>query len=136
MLDPALLRGKLAETAERLRAARNFDLDVVTIERLESERKALSTETQELQNLRNTRSKAIGQAKGKGEDVASLMAEVAGIADKLKANEQALADVQAKLADIALIIPNIPHESVPVGKDESDNVESAAGARRTRSTSR
>ena len=123
MLDPALLRGKLAETAERLRAARNFDLDVVTIERLESERKALSTETQELQNLRNTRSKAIGQAKGKGENVDGLMAEVAGLADKLKANEQALAEVQAKLADIALGIPNLPDESVPIGKDENDNVE-------------
>ncbi|SDF39325.1 serine--tRNA ligase [Dyella sp. 333MFSha] len=123
MLDPALLRGKLAETAERLRAARNFDLDVATIERLESERKALATETQELQNLRNTRSKAIGQAKGKGEDVAPLMAEVAGIGDKLKANEQALADVQARLADISLGLPNLPDESVPIGKDENDNLE-------------
>jgi len=123
MLDPALLRGKLAETAERLRAARNFDLDVPTIERLESERKALSTETQDLQNLRNTRSKAIGQAKGKGESVDALMAEVAGIGDKLKSNEQALAEVQAKLADIALGIPNLPDESVPIGKDENDNVE-------------
>jgi len=123
MLDPALLRGKLAETAERLRAARNFDLDVPTIERLESERKALSTETQELQNLRNTRSKAIGQAKGKGESVDALMAEVAGIGDKLKSNEQALAEVQAKLADIALGIPNLPDDSVPIGKDENDNVE-------------
>lgn len=123
MLDPALLRGRLAETAERLRAARNFDLDVSTIERLESERKALSTETQELQNLRNTRSKAIGQAKAKGEDVAPLMAEVAGIGDKLKANEHALAEVQARLADIALGIPNLPDESVPFGKDENDNLE-------------
>ncbi|MGN6481825.1 serine--tRNA ligase [Luteibacter sp.] len=123
MLDPALLRGRLAETAERLRAARNFPLDVATIERLESERKALSTETQELQNLRNTRSKAIGQAKAKGEDVAPLMAEVAGIGDKLKANEQALADVQAKLAEIAEGIPNLPDAAVAIGKDESENVE-------------
>jgi seryl-tRNA synthetase len=123
MLDPALLRGRLAETAERLRAARHFDLDVVTIERLESERKALSTETQELQNLRNTRSKAIGQAKAKGEDVAPLMAEVAGIGDTLKANEQALADVQAKLADISAGIPNIPDAEVAIGKDETENVE-------------
>jgi len=123
MLDPALLRGRLAETAERLRAARNFELDVATIERLESERKALSTETQELQNLRNTRSKAIGQAKAKGEDVAPLMAEVAGIGDKLKANEHALAEVQAKLAHIALGIPNLPDASVPIGKDENDNAE-------------
>ncbi|KAF1003243.1 MAG: Serine--tRNA ligase [Luteibacter sp.] len=123
MLDPALLRGKLAETAERLRTARKFDLDVATIERLESERKALSTETQELQNLRNTRSKAIGQAKAKGEDVAPLMAEVAGIGDKLKANEHALAEVQATLTEIAQGIPNIPDESVPAGKDESENQE-------------
>jgi len=123
MLDPALLRSRLAETAARLKETRGYVLDASVFEALESTRKQLAMETQELQNLRNTRSKAIGQAKGKGEDVASLMAEVAGIADKLKANEQALADVQAKLADIALVIPNIPHESVPVGKDESDNVE-------------
>jgi seryl-tRNA synthetase len=123
MLDPALLRSRLAETAARLKETRGFALDVAAVEALESQRKQLSTETQELQNLRNTRSKAIGQAKAKGEDVAPLMAEVAGIGDKLKANEQALADVQAKLSDIALLIPNIPHESVPVGKDETDNHE-------------
>ena len=123
MLDPALLRGRLAETAERLRAARAFDLDTATIERLESERKVLSTETQELQNLRNTRSKAIGQAKAKGEDVAPLMAEVAGIGDKLKSNEQALADVQAKLAAIAEGIPNLPDAAVAIGKDETENTE-------------
>ena len=123
MLDPALLRSRLAETATRLKETRGFTLDIVAVEALESQRKQLSTDTQELQNLRNTRSKAIGQAKGKGEDVAPLMAEVAGIGDKLKANEQALADVQAKLSDISLLIPNIPHESVPVGKDETDNHE-------------
>jgi seryl-tRNA synthetase len=123
MLDPALLRTRLAETAARLKETRGFTLDVTAVEALESQRKQLSTETQELQNLRNTRSKAIGQAKAKGEDVAPLMAEVAGIGDKLKSNEQALADVQAKLSDIALLIPNIPHESVPVGKDETDNHE-------------
>jgi seryl-tRNA synthetase len=123
MLDPALLRSRLAETAARLKETRGFVLDVAAVEALESQRKQLSTETQELQNLRNTRSKAIGQAKAKGEDVAPLMAEVAGIGDKLKTNELALADVQAKLSDIALLIPNIPHDSVPVGKDESDNKE-------------
>jgi seryl-tRNA synthetase len=123
MLDPALLRSRLAETAARLKETRGYTLDVAAVDVLESQRKQLSTETQELQNLRNTRSKAIGQAKAKGEDVAPLMAEVAGIGDKLKANEQALADVQARLADIALGIPNIPHESVPVGRDENDNHE-------------
>ncbi|QAU25091.1 serine--tRNA ligase [Dyella sp. M7H15-1] len=123
MLDPALLRSRLAETAARLKETRGFALDVAAVEALENQRKHLSTETQELQNLRNTRSKAIGQAKAKGEDVAPLMVEVTGIGDKLKANEQALADVQAKLSDIALLIPNIPHESVPVGRDEADNKE-------------
>ena len=123
MLDPALLRSRLADTAARLKETRGYALDVSAVEALETERKRLATETQELQNLRNTRSKAIGQAKAKGEDVAPLMAEVAGIGDKLKANETALAEVQAKLADIALGIPNIPHESVPQGKDEHDNQE-------------
>ncbi|HKR75216.1 MAG TPA: serine--tRNA ligase [Rhodanobacter sp.] len=123
MLDPALLRSRLAETAARLKETRGFELDVSAVEALENSRKQLATETQELQNLRNTRSKAIGQAKAKGEDVAPLMAEVAGIGDKLKANEAQLAEVQAKLADIALGIPNIPHESVPLGKDETGNAE-------------
>jgi len=123
MLDPALLRTRLAETAARLKETRGFTLDVAAVEALESQRKQLSTDTQELQNLRNTRSKAIGQAKAKGEDVAPLMAEVAGLGDKLKANELALAEVQAKLADIALLIPNIPHASVPIGQDENHNQE-------------
>jgi seryl-tRNA synthetase len=123
MLDPALLRAHLAETAARLKETRSYTLDVAAVEVLENTRKQLSMETQELQNLRNTRSKAIGQAKAKGGDVATLLAEVAGLGDKLKANEQALADVQAQLAAIALGIPNLPHASVPVGKDEHDNVE-------------
>ena len=123
MLDPALLRSRLADTAARLKETRGYELDVAAVEALESERKRLSTETQELQNLRNTRSKAIGQAKAKGEDVGALMAEVAGLGDKLKANEHALVEVQAKIAQIALGIPNIPHESVPLGQDESQNAE-------------
>ena len=83
----------------------------------------MQTETQELQNLRNTRSKAIGIAKGKGEDASALLAEVAGIGDRLKANEHRLAEIQATLADIALGIPNLPDESVPLGSDETQNVE-------------
>jgi seryl-tRNA synthetase len=122
MLDPTLLRAHLADTAKRL-ATRGFVLDTAAVEQLESQRKQLSMETQELQSVRNARSKAIGQAKSKGEDVAALMAEVAGLGDKLKSNEQALADVQARLAEIALGIPNLPHESVPEGRDEKDNVE-------------
>ncbi|MDE2053822.1 MAG: serine--tRNA ligase [Xanthomonadaceae bacterium] len=122
MLDPVLLRAHLADTAARLKT-RGFDLDVVAVESLEADRKRLATETQELQALRNARSKAIGQAKAKGENVAPIMAEVAGIGDKLKANESALAEVQQKLSTIALGIPNLPHESTPVGKDETENVE-------------
>jgi seryl-tRNA synthetase len=122
MLDPALLRAQLDTVAERL-ATRGFALDRSAIESLEARRKQVQTETQELQNLRNTRSKAIGQAKAKGEDVAALMAEVAGIGDQLKANEHALAEVQAQLAAQSLGLPNLPHESVPQGKDETENVE-------------
>ncbi len=124
MLDPALLRSHLADTAARL-ATRGYQLDIAAVEALETERKRLSTETQDLQNQRNTRSKAIGKAKAQGEDVAPLLAEVAGLGDKLKANEQALAEVKQKLADLALGMPNLPDASVPQGKDENDNVEVA-----------
>lgn len=123
MLDPALLRSHLAETAARLKETRAFELDVAAVEALEVERKRLATGTQDLQNQRNTRSKAIGQAKAKGDDVAPLLAEVAGIGDQLKANEAALAEVQGKLAAITLGIPNLPHAKVPTGRDERDNVE-------------
>ncbi|MBB5014894.1 serine--tRNA ligase [Rehaibacterium terrae] len=123
MLDPALLRGQLAATAERLQATRGFSLDVAALERLEAERKQIQTRTQELQNLRNTRSRAIGMAKAKGEDTAALMAEVAGIGDELKASEVRLDEIRAELEKIALGIPNLPHESVPVGPDESANRE-------------
>ena len=122
MLDPVLLRAQLADTAARLKT-RGYALDVAAIESLEADRKRLATETQELQALRNSRSKAIGQAKARGEDVAPIMAEVAGIGDKLKANEATLADVQHKLSAIALGIPNLPDAATPSGKDETENVE-------------
>ncbi|MAL02772.1 MAG: serine--tRNA ligase [Arenimonas sp.] len=123
MLDPNLLRGHLADTAARLKQTRGFDLDVATFERLEAERKAIQGRTQELQNLRNTRSKAIGQAKAKGEDVAPLMAEVAGIGDELKASEARLDELRGELEAISLAIPNLPDASVPAGADEKDNQE-------------
>src|SRR5690606_1567822 len=123
MLDPHLLRGQLADTAARLRASRGFELDVAGLEQLEAERKQIQTRTQELQNPRNTRSKAIGMAKAKGEDVAPLMAEVAGIGDELKASESRLEQIRAELEAVALAIPNLPDESVPVGPDESANQE-------------
>jgi seryl-tRNA synthetase len=123
MLDPALLRSQPAELAARLRESRGFDLDVAALESLETERKQLQVRTQELQNLRNTRSKAIGQAKAKGEDVAALMAEVAGFGDELKASEVRLDDIRAQIEAIALGIPNLPDASVPLGADENHNVE-------------
>jgi seryl-tRNA synthetase len=122
MLDPALLRGQLDTVAERL-AMRGYELPKAQIEALEASRKAVQVQTQELQNQRNTRSKAIGMAKAKGEDTTALMAEVAGIGDQLKANEARLADVQAELAKITLGIPNLPDVSVPIGKDETENAE-------------
>jgi seryl-tRNA synthetase len=122
MLDPALLRGQLDSVAERLQA-RGYDLPRQAIEAIEAQRKAVQTETQELQNLRNTRSKAIGMAKGKGEDTSALMAEVAGIGDKLKANEQKLAEIQAEMAKITLGMPNLADPSVPEGKDETQNTQ-------------
>ena len=122
MLDPALLRGQLDSVAAQLKT-RGYALDKTAIEHIEARRKTAQIETQELQNSRNSRSKAIGLAKGKGEDVAALMAEVAGIGDKLKANEQELAQIQASIASVALEMPNLPDPSVPVGTDESQNVE-------------
>ncbi|WP_347259495.1 serine--tRNA ligase [Rudaea sp.] len=122
MLDPALLRGQLDVVAERLKT-RGYDLPKSQIEALEASRKAVQVQTQELQNKRNSSSKAIGMAKAKGEDTAALMAEVAGIGDQLKANEARLAEVQAELAKITLGIPNLPDASVPVGADESENAE-------------
>jgi seryl-tRNA synthetase len=123
MLDPALLRTNPTELAQRLLATRGHVLDVSALESLESARKQLQTRTQELQNLRNTRSKAIGQAKAKGEDVAALMAEVAGFGEELKASEVELERIRADIEAIALGLPNLPHASVPEGKDESGNVE-------------
>lgn len=123
MLDPNLLRHNPAELAARLRQTRGFELDASALEALEAERKQIQVRTQELQNLRNTRSKAIGQAKAKGEDVGALMAEVAGFGDELKASEARLEVIRGEIEAIALAIPNLPHESVPAGKDENDNVE-------------
>jgi seryl-tRNA synthetase len=123
MLDPVLLRQQLADTAARLQATRGFTVDVAALEALEAERKALQVRTQELQNLRNTRSKAIGQAKAKGEDASALMAEVNAYADELKASEQRLDAVRAQWEDLALRVPNLPAADVPHGADEHANAE-------------
>ena len=123
MLDPALLRANPAELAERLRASRGFELDVGRLEALESQRKQIQVRTQELQNLRNTRSKQIGMLKAKGEDVSAVMAEVAGFGEELKSSEVELDRIRGEIEAIALGIPNLPDDSVPQGSDESQNVE-------------
>ncbi len=123
MLDPNLLRQDPAALALRLRETRGFELDAEALDRLESARKALQVRTQELQNQRNTRSKAIGQAKARGEDVAPLLAEVAGLGEELKASEVELDRIRSELESIALGLPNLPDGSVPAGSDESGNVE-------------
>lgn len=122
MLDPQLFRSQLNETAAKLLQLRGYSLNVSDFETLESERKRIQLRTQELQNLRNTRSKAIGQAKAKGENVDAIMAEVGNYAEELKASELALNALIQTINDAMAVVPNIPHESVPVGKDEKDNV--------------
>ncbi|KQQ89096.1 serine--tRNA ligase [Massilia sp. Leaf139] len=122
MIDIQLLRKDIDTVAARL-AARKFQLDVAGFNAIEAERKALQTRTEELQGKRNSLSKQIGILKGKGEDTAGVMAEVAGLGDELKANEAALGEVQRKMADFMAAIPNLPHESVPQGVDETGNVE-------------
>jgi seryl-tRNA synthetase len=122
MLDPKRLRTELEETAAQL-ARRGFKLDVDTIRSVEERRKSLQIETQNLQNERNSRSKTIGQAKAKGEDIAPLLAEVANMGDTLKAKEQELARLQSELDAIVMGIPNLLDASVPDGKDENANVE-------------
>ncbi|BAK76148.1 seryl-tRNA synthetase [Pseudogulbenkiania sp. NH8B] len=122
MLDIQLLRSQPETVAERL-AARGYQLDTDAFGQLENERKALQTRMQELQARRNATSKQIGEAKRKGEDVSAIMAEVATLGDELKAAEAAFEAVQQKLEHWLMTIPNLPHASVPQGKDESANVE-------------
>lgn len=122
MLDSKLVRTQPQEVAERL-AARGFTLDVARIEALENQRKSVQTRTETLQAERNSRSKAIGQAMKRGEDVEPLKAEVNRMAEELESGKRELDAIQAELDSLLLNIPNLPHESVPVGADEEQNVE-------------
>jgi seryl-tRNA synthetase len=122
MIDIQLLRKDIDNVAARL-AARKFQLDVAGFNAIEAERKTIQLRTEELQSKRNSLSKQIGMLKGKGEDTSAVMAEVAGLGDELKANEGLLAAVQEKNAAFLAAVPNLPHASVPVGTDESGNVE-------------
>ncbi|MBX9800172.1 MAG: serine--tRNA ligase [Burkholderiaceae bacterium] len=122
MIDIQLLRKDIDSVAARL-AGRKFKLDVAAFNALEAERKQIQSSTEDLQNKRNTLSKQIGALKGKGEDTFAVMAEVAGIGDELKASAARLDVLQTKISEFMLSIPNLPHESVPVGTDEAGNVE-------------
>src|SRR5690606_12181257 len=122
MLDPKLLRSQPQLIAERL-ATRGYELDVSLLESLETRRKAVQTRTENLQAERNSRSKSIGQAKARGEDIQPLLADVDRMGDELNAAKQELDGIQAELDAIMLAIPNLPDASVPVGLSEDDNVE-------------
>jgi seryl-tRNA synthetase len=122
MLDIQLLRKDAALVAERL-AVRGFHFDDLRFDALEAERKTIQTRTQEAQSRRNTMSKQIGMMKGKGEDTTAVMAEVAGLGDELKQMEERLAALQTEINDFLMGLPNLPHESVAAGKDETANVE-------------
>lgn len=125
MLDINLLRKDLDAVVTQLQKRKNPQpyLDVDKFKALEAERKTLQTRTEELQAKRNTLSKQIGALKSKGENADAVLAEVAGIGDELKTGAARLENIQAELQDIVLSVPNLPHESVPVGKDENDNLE-------------
>lgn len=122
MLDIQLLRSNPEQVAMRL-LTRGVQFDTAAFEALETERKQVQTHTQDLQSKRNALSKQIGILKGKGEDASAVLAEVSGIGDDLKANEEKLAALQERYQEFVALIPNLPHESVPVGKDEHGNVE-------------
>ena len=122
MLDIQALRNDLDGVVSALKK-RGFDFDAAGFLALEQTRKTVQTRTQDLQAKRNNASKLIGMAKAKGEDVTAVMAEVAGLGDQLKADEAQLSELQAQLQALLLNVPNLPHDSVPAGLSEADNVE-------------
>ena len=122
MLESKLLRGNIGFVVEQLKR-RNFSFDVDEYNELENQRKIIQVQTQELQNLRNTKSKSIGQAKASGENIEPLLEEVSELGDKLNSAKDQLQEIQSKINEIVLSIPNIPHTSVPEGNSEDDNDE-------------
>ncbi|MBV7438873.1 serine--tRNA ligase [Aeromonas sp. sif2416] len=122
MLDPKYLRSDIEEAAARL-ATRGYVLDVAAVNALEEKRKDLQSRTQELQAERNARSKSIGEAARRGEDVAPLKAEVTKINDELETSKVELESLLTEIKAISDAIPNLPSETTPVGRDENDNVE-------------
>ncbi|OAI04326.1 serine--tRNA ligase [Methylomonas methanica] len=122
MLDPRLFRSDLELVLQHLQR-RGFQFDAAAYQALEDRRKDVQVKTQELQNERNTSSKAIGQAKAKGEDIQPLLDQVADLGDQLKAAESELNDIQNQLNTLLEGIPNILDEAVPAGKSDADNIE-------------
>ena len=122
MLESKLLRGNIDFVVEQLKR-RNFSFDVAKFNKLEDQRKVIQVQTQDLQNLRNSKSKAIGQAKASGENIEPLLEEVSDLGEKLDNAKSALNELQLKIDEIVMAIPNIPHPSVPEGQSEDDNIE-------------
>lgn len=122
MLDPQRLRNETEEIAQNLKSQGTI-FDVAAFHELESQRKQIQVETQQLQAQRNQSSKQIGKAKAAGEDIQPLLDAVADLGDQLKAKEAELDTVQTQMHSIVMGLPNTVHESVPAGSDESDNVE-------------
>lgn len=122
MIDPRLLRSEPEMVASRL-TVRGFQLDIQEFQRLDQQRREIQLRTEELQAERNSRSKNIGMAKAKGEDIQPLLAEVSELGNDLDAAKQSLEEVQQQLNDFLAVIPNLPDSEVPEGKDEDDNVE-------------
>ncbi|MDJ0654243.1 MAG: serine--tRNA ligase [Xanthomonadales bacterium] len=122
MLDPQLLRNQLADTVDKLKL-RGVELDTEAFESLEAQRKELQVATEQLQSERKQRSKSIGQAKAQGQDIQPLLDEVSAMGDQLDQHSARLSEIQGQLQDIVTGLPNLAHESVPVGASEDDNVE-------------
>jgi len=122
MLESKLLRGNIDFVVEQLNR-RNYSFNVNEFNELENERKIIQVQTQELQNLRNTKSKSIGQAKASGDNIEPLLQEVSELGEKLDKAKEQLQEVQSKISDITLSMPNIPHPSVPKGNSEEENEE-------------
>ncbi|MDG6363038.1 serine--tRNA ligase [Glaesserella parasuis] len=123
MIDQNLLRTNLEEVAQILKLKRNFNLDVARVTSLEEQRKALQVKAENLQAERNARSKNIGAAKARGEDISALLTEVDTMGSELDAAKVELDEVQAEIRELLLNIPNLPADEVPVGKDDSENLE-------------
>ena len=120
MLDPKLLRADIEAVASQLKR-KSYDLDISRFSQLEEKRKSLQVETQELQSVRNQRSKEIGAAKGRGEDIGPIKSEMDQLSKNLKEKEQQLQSLQDELLSWMAEIPNLPDDSVPAGADEQDN---------------